>query len=163
MQTAPTSPLSAEQAAWLANPVSMIAASRDALLRPHLMRAVGCRLTPDRRRVTVLLPRDRSAELLADLRDNRQVAVVFSEPASNRTLQLKGTDATVAEPGPEDEALARRYLAGFSAHIGALGLPPEVAQTILGHEGGLVAVHFDIAEAFEQTPGPAAGRRLAPT
>jgi hypothetical protein len=162
MQPDTPAPISAEQVAWLTHQVSIIVGSRDARHRPHLMRAVGCRVTPDRCRVTVLLPRARSAEVLADLRDNRQVAVVFSEPASNRTLQLKGSDASVTDPGSDDEALARRYLGGFSAHIGALGLPAEVAHTILGHDDGLVAVHFGIAAAFEQTPGPSAGRRLQP-
>ena len=65
-----------------------------------------------------------------------------SEPSSNRTLQLKGSDATVAPCGPDDAALAERYLQGFIEEIGQLGLSAEVAHTILGHDGALVAVHF---------------------
>ena len=92
---------------------------------------------------------------------NRRIAVVFSEPSSNRTLQLKGHDAVVATCGPDDAALARRHLDGFAAAIGRLGFAHEVAQTLLAHDPELVAVHFTIAEAYEQTPGPSAGKPLA--
>jgi hypothetical protein len=160
MDAAAPSPISAEQAAWMCSHVSIIVGSRDASHRPHVMRAVGCRLSADRRRVTVLMPQARSGEVLDDLRDNGQIAVVFSEPSSHRTLQLKGGDATVAPCGPADEAEAARYLGAFVDEIGRLGLAAEVAHTLLGPEGGLVAVHFGVAAAFDQTPGPAAGRPL---
>jgi hypothetical protein len=154
------SPIGPEQAAWMTHQVSIIVGSRDAAHRPHVMRAVGCRLSADRRRVTVLLPAGRSQRVLDGLRDNGQIAVVFSQPSTNRTLQLKGDDAVVAAADAEDEALAQRYLRGFVDEIGQLGLAAEVAHTLLGHDGGLVAVHFSVAAAFEQTPGPGAGRRL---
>lgn len=153
-------PIGPAQADLITGPVSIIVASRDARLRPHLMRAVGCRLSPDRRRVTVLLPEDGAREVLQDLRDNHQVAVVFSRPSSNRTVQLKGDDATVTPGGPEDEALAGTYLQGFIEEIGPLGHPSEVAHTLLGYEGALALVHFTVAAAFEQTPGPTAGQPL---
>lgn len=140
--------------------VSIIVGSRDRALRPHLMRAVGCRLSPDGQRVTLLLPQGRSAEVLADLRDNGHIAVVFSEPSSNLTIQVKGHDASVTPCGPDDAALAEAYLQGFIEEIGQLGHTADVAHTILGQDTGLVAVHFAIAAAFDQTPGPAAGKPL---
>lgn len=161
MNTSPPSPVGPVQADLISRRISIIVGSRDAGLRPHLMRAVGCRFSPDRRRVTLLLPEGRSRAVLDDLRDNGQIAVVFSEPSSNHTMQLKGSDATVSPCGPDDRALAERYLRGFIEEIGQLGLAAEVAHTILGHDDGLVAVHFTVAAAFEQTPGPAAGQPLA--
>jgi hypothetical protein len=162
MNTAPASPIGPEQVALLARRVSIIVGTRDAALRPHLMRAVGARLSDDRRRVTVLLPQAGSADVLADLRANGRIAVVFSEPSSHQTLQVKGDDANVTACGPDDRALAARTLEGFVGEIATLGFAPEVAHTILGHDDDIVAVHFTIAEAFEQTPGPAAGERLPP-
>ena len=161
MHTTPPSPTGPDLAELVSRHISIIVGSRDRALRPHLMRAVGCRLSPDGRRVTLLLPQGRSAEVLADLRDNGQIAVVFTEPSSNQTLQVKGQDARVAACGPDEQALAEAYLQGFVEEIGQLGLAAEVAHTILGHDDGLVAVHFTIASAFDQTPGPAAGRPLA--
>jgi hypothetical protein len=57
--------------------------------------------------------------------------------------------------------LAEAYLQGFIEEIGQLGHSADVAHAILGHDSGLVAVHFSIATAFDQTPGPAAGNPLA--
>lgn len=161
MKPALTSPIGPEQAALMTGRVSIIVASRDAALRPHLMRAVGCRVSADLCRVTLLMRPASSQQVLTDLRDNGQVAVVFTEPTSNRTLQLKGVDAAVAPAGADDPALAERYLRDFVDEIGQLGFAAEVAHTILGVDDELVAVQFTISAAFEQTPGPAAGRALA--
>lgn len=161
MDPALPSPIGPEQAALMTHRVSIIVASRDANLHPHLMRALGCRVSGDRRRVTLLMAEGRSRRVLDDLRANRRIAVVFTEPSSNRTLQLKGDDAEVRACGDDDGALAERYLQGFIDEIGQLGFAAEVAHTILGHDDDLVAVHFTVAEAFEQTPGPDAGRPLA--
>lgn len=160
MTAEPPPLIGAEQAALIEGRVSIIVGSRDAQQRPHLMRAAGARLSPDRRRVTLLLPHERSRAVLDDLRDNGQVAVVFSVPSSHRTLQLKGSDAVVSPCGPDDPALAERYLRGFVVEIGQLGFGAEVARTIVGQGEALVAVHFSIGAAFEQTPGPAAGQPL---
>jgi hypothetical protein len=158
----PPSPLGREAAALLARRVSITAASRDAQLRPHLMRALGCRLAPDRRTVTLLLPLRPAAPVLADLRANGRIAVVISEPTTNRTLQLKGDDAQVLPADAADHALAAEHLEHFIAEIGELGFPAVVAQTLLCPDGGLAAVRFTVREAYEQTPGPRAGARLAP-
>ena len=152
-----------EQAALINRRVSIIVGSRDAGLRPHVMRAVGCRLSDDRRRATLLVPQRGGAEVLNDVRGNGRIAVVFSEPSSNRTVQLKGHDATVVPCGPDDAALAERYVQGFLAEIGKLGFGADLAQTILSRDETLVAVQFTIAEAFEQTPGPSAGEPLPQT
>jgi Pyridoxamine 5'-phosphate oxidase len=157
------SPIGPEHAALIARGVSIMVGSRDSNLRPHLMRAVGCRLSADWRRATLLMPQGGGGQVLSDLRDNGRIAVVFSEPSSNRTLQLKGHDATVTPCGSDDAALAERYVQGFVAEIGKLGFAEEVARTILNRDDAVVAVHFMIAEAFEQTPGPGAGEPLART
>jgi hypothetical protein len=150
-----------EQAALIARRVSIIVGSRDAQCRPHVMRAVGCRLAANLRRITVFMPAASGARVLADLRANGQIAVVFSEPSSHRTAQFKGSDARVAALEPGDEATVDGYLRGFTEEIGALGFPANVAQTLLDRGAdGLVAVHFTPLAGFEQTPGPTAGQAL---
>src|SRR4051794_22089402 len=132
-----------EQVALIARRVSIIVGSRDAKQRPHAMRAVGCRLSADLRRVTVFMPVTSSELVLADLRLNGRIAVVFSEPSSHHTVQLKGSDAVVATLQPGDDATVDRYLRGFIEEIGQLGFSKNVAHTIHAHgPGGLVAVHF---------------------
>jgi hypothetical protein len=152
-----------EPAALLARRVSVIVGSRDAAHHPHVMRAVGCRVSEDRRRITVFLPRASSRPVLEDIAANGQIAVVFSEPTTHRTVQFKGVDATVAPAGPDDEVTVARYLANFAEEIAEIGFSGDVARTMLGHApGDLAAVHFTPLSGFEQTPGPTAGQALAP-
>ncbi len=150
-----------DEAALIDRRVSIHVASRDALQRPHLMRAMGCRLSNDRRRLTLFLHAGTSRLVLDDLRANGQIAVVFSEPSSNRTLQFKGGDAVVVPVEPGDEARVQTYIERFAAEIGGLGFAGEVAKTMFDHRpGDLVAVCFTPAAAFDQTPGPKAGAAL---
>jgi hypothetical protein len=126
------------------------------------MGAVGCRLSEDRRQVTVLLPEPSSRAVLADLRANGHIAVVFSEPSTHRTLQVKGEDAALVSGDARDAALAEQHLRNFVDEIGQLGFVAEVARTMLGHDRQLMAVRFTVSAAFEQMPGPAAGEPLVP-
>lgn len=149
------------QVALIGRRVSIIVGSRDAAQRPHVMRAVGARLAADLRSVEVLMPQDSGAQVLDDVRANGQVAVVFSEPHSHLTVQLKGRDAVVRPAVESDRALAQDYHRGFAAEIAQLGFEDEVARTILHHGGELAVIRFTIEAAFEQTPGAAAGQPLA--
>lgn len=160
MSTKPTSPLGAEPATLIGRRVSIIVGTCDAARRPHVMRATGCRLSADRLRLLVLMPALSGADVLADLRANGRIAVVFSEPTTHRTLQVKGDDAVVGDLAPDEQALSAPYRTRFADEIAQLGFAPRVAATLLGRDEPLAAIRFTIAEAFEQTPGPAAGERL---
>ncbi len=152
--------LGASQADWIQGSVSIIVGSRNAHLHPHLMRGLGCRVAPDRRRVTVLMAAHSATDVIDDLRDNASIAVVFTQPSSNRALQLKGNDASIASCSAADEGLSQHYLRSFIEEISQLGFAAPVARNILAHQDDLVAITFTIASAFEQTPGPQAGQTL---
>lgn len=161
MSTALPALIGPEEAALMHRRVSINVASRDAAQRPHLMRAMGCRLSDDRRQLTLFMHAGTSRLVLEDLRANGQVAVVFSEPSSNRTLQFKGRDAAIVPVEPGDEALVQTYIERFAEEIGGLGFPGNVAKTMFGHRAeDLVAVRFTPAAGFDQTPGPKAGEAL---
>jgi len=98
--------------------------------------------------------------VLADLRANGRIAVVCSEPTTHRTLQLKGDDAQVLECGDDGEALVERHLQRFTDELADIGLPAEVARTLLRRDDGLVALRFTVRQAYDQTPGPQAGAAL---
>jgi hypothetical protein len=143
--------------------VSIHVATRDAGHRPHLMRAMGVRWSDDGRRMTLFVHAPRSHALLDDIRANGMVAVVFSEPSSNRTLQFKGHDAVVVAVEPGDPAIVARYVERFGQEIGELGIPAEVVKSVFAHrEADLAAVRFTPDAVFEQTPGPRAGEPLVP-
>lgn len=152
-----------EQAALMRRRVSIIAATCDAQRRPHLMRALGCRLAPDRRELTLFLSSGSGAELLADLRANGRIAVVFCEPSTDRSLQLKGAGVRIEPPAPGDAALVEHYIECFADEIATLGFDRLLVQTMFRHRPEeLVGVRFTPCEAYEQTPGPQAGARIGP-
>jgi hypothetical protein len=152
------SPAHAGLAALLERRVSVIVGTRDAGLRPHVMRATGCRMSRDGRRLEVLMPATSGADVLDDLRANGRIAVVFSE--THRTLQVKGDDAVVTAPTPEDAALAARYRTRFGEEIAQIGFDAGLAVAMLGADEPLAVIAFTVREVFEQTPGPTAGERI---
>ncbi len=141
--------------------VSAIVCSRDLAHRPSVMRAVGSAITADGATVTVYLARSQSRQLLADIASTGRVSVMFSEPSSHRTVQVKATRARLRDAGQPDIPVLNRYLAAMTQAIGAVGLPPAYAAAMLAYDlDDLVAVSFAPEAAFDQTPGPKAGAHL---
>src|SRR5262245_47233613 len=79
-----------ELAEFLQSGISMHAASAASGNIPQVTRAAGCRVSSDRRTVTVYMVESQARELLADVRANGRVAVAFTKPKTHRTVQLKG-------------------------------------------------------------------------
>jgi hypothetical protein len=141
--------------------VSVIVASRDAGLRPTLMRAMGSRIAAQGREVTVYLARPQSRQLLDDIAANGHVAVVFSSPSTHRAIQLKATRASLRPATADDAPQLARYLASMEHEILQVGFPPEVTRAMLACRlEDVVAVTFEPEQAFDQTPGPRAGTAL---
>lgn len=153
--------LDAEQAAFIQGGVSILVAGRDPDNLPRLARAFGCRVSEDRRVLTVLLARYQSAGLLAAMRANRAVAVVYTLPSTHRSLQLKGDDATIGPIVPGDVERAQAYADSFAGELLSHGHTEAFCRALLWLDPGeLVAVSFTPSVAFDQTPGPRAGERI---
>ncbi|HET7202541.1 MAG TPA: hypothetical protein VFI92_04155 [Steroidobacteraceae bacterium] len=152
--------LDPEHVAFIQGGVSVVVSARNEALVPDVLRGCGCRVSRDRRRVTVLAESARSGDVLDGVRANGMIAVVFSQPSTHRTLQLKGSDATVARATAADQRTARRHLEAWMADMQRIGYDPVFTRAARGDGADLVAITFSVAAAFEQTPGPAAGRRL---
>ncbi|HTO47405.1 MAG TPA: hypothetical protein VML91_07180 [Burkholderiales bacterium] len=153
--------LDAEHAAFIQGAVSIVAGSRDAANVPRLARALGCRVSDDRRRVTVFLAAFQAAALLAAIRAEGAIAVAFNLPSTHRAFQLKGTDATVVPLDASDVEWAKRYADAFVADIGLLGYSGALGRALLWFEPAeLTGVTFTPSAAFEQTPGPRAGEKV---
>jgi hypothetical protein len=155
--------LDPELAAFLQSGVSMHAASCDASRVANLSRPLGCRVSPDRTRVTVFLLASHSGGMLADMRANGRIAVVFSLPRTHRTIQLKGSDAAVEPLQDGDHILVARHREDFVKELTHLGYEPSLPALLLaGARGDLIAVTFTVEAVFVQTPGPTAGTPLKP-
>ena len=141
--------------------ISITAASRDSRNVSRIGRCLGCRVTADRRRVTVFIPSEQYGAFFGALSESRAIAVVFSYPTTHQTLQLKGIDATVGPITAGDAEIVARHVENFVEELGALGYPRDVVRTSQWSEvGELRAVTFTPTAAFEQTPGPGAGAPL---
>jgi len=150
-----------EHAAFLTAGVSISVGSRNADHFPNLTRGLGCRIADDRSRLAVFVVAEQSRELLDDIRGNGHVAVVFSQPSTHRTVQLKGVDGAIEVLGNGDRQCIDGYRRAFTDELGALGYGSLFVQTLLDGSGSeIVAVSFTPSAAFQQTPGPLAGRPL---
>jgi hypothetical protein len=115
----------------------------------------------DRRRVTVFADERRASKLLTNIRTNGVIAVVFSQPSSHRTVQLKGSDAVVLEPVEDDPVIIAAYADSFVADLCSFGYSEAFARTLVtAASEKVVAITFTPEAAFDQTPGPHAGRSL---
>jgi hypothetical protein len=87
------------------------------------------------------------------------IAVTISAIALFRSIQLKGTasDLRLAEPDHVAHAEADNELLWDALHERA-GAPREPFVLVMPRH--LLAVSVEVAEAFDQTPGPGAGRPL---
>ena len=153
--------LDAANAEFIQGGVSMLAGSCDKAHMPRLARALGCRVSSDRRRVTVFFPKSRSLSLLEALAEGGPFAVTFSLPSTHRTIQLKGKAGVFVDVGDRDIALIGRYVDAFVADVCPLGYPEPLIRMLLWYApNDVAAVDFTPDHAYQQTPGPRAGTPL---
>jgi hypothetical protein len=147
--------------AMMARGVSVIVASRDATLRPSLMRAVGSRVEAGGRDITVYLSRPQSRQVVQDIAATGHLAVVFSEPSTHRTVQLKASRVEMRNADAQDAPVLAGYLASMEHEVQQVGFAPLFTRAMLSYRlDEVVAVRFTPEQAFDQTPGPRAGAPL---
>lgn len=152
--------LSKANAVFIQRFVSMSVAARNAQKRPFVGRALGCRVSADRRRITIFLSKSRAAQLLECLRDNGTIALAITRPSTNESLQFKGAVLDIVPPSADDRTEIAAYRESFVQELESLGYGREFAQGILAGSEDCVAVVFEPAAMFNQTPGPKAGTKL---
>ena len=161
MSTAATPSIDADHATFVEGGVSISAASCGSDSLPSLARAIGCRVSDDRRSVSIMVDARQADALLNHVRRSGAVAVVFSEPPTHRTVQLKGSNATVKEASPADLQCVARYRIAFVAVLAGLGYTPALIETFLAcADEDVATLTFTPNAAFSQTPGPNAGQAL---
>lgn len=161
MKQSDDSLLDEERAAFITHRVAMNVASCNAARVPSLVRAYGCRVSADRRRVTVFVPAPHATAVLGDLRAGGAIAVVFTLPRSHETLQLKGARVDIVPLGAGDSACVKAYVESFIDEINGLGYTTAFARALAsGADEELVGLAFEPTAAFVQTPGPNAGQPL---
>ncbi|MFC6673295.1 pyridoxamine 5'-phosphate oxidase family protein [Marinobacterium aestuariivivens] len=160
-KTAATEPLDEALAAFIESRLSIQVASSDARGLATLARGYGAQVSPDRCRVRVLLACSQSDALLRDIEASGRIAVLFNEPESHRSVQLKGRDAQVEPATERDRAALPAYVDTLSRRLQHFQVPEAFSRALLSlADDDLVAVSFSPCEAYGQTPGPQAGEPL---
>jgi hypothetical protein len=148
-------------AAFVEGGVSIIASSCDGRGGLSVVRALGCRVSSDRKTVTVLVPSPHP--LLDGVQSSGRIAVAFTRPSTHQALQLKGEDARLSRRLEGDAQLNERYVRAFVSDVCPLGFTEELIRALTWSETeSLQAVAFRPTAAFNQTPGPRAGAPLTP-
>ena len=131
-------------------------ASRDARLVPTSVWPVGIRVEPGGEEVTVYLPVTTAGEMVANLRDNRRIAVVATGPVDHRAVQMKGQVLEIRPATDEERSQTDHYRACLARTLEPLGVPRVVILRI--EHWPAHAVRFRVEHLFVQTPGHAAGK-----
>jgi hypothetical protein len=153
--------LDTDHATFLQRGVSISVGACDNSGQPCLARATGCKVSDDLRQVTIFISATQAAQVLAAIRANGAIAVVFSQPSTHRTLQLKGRNAVVSGLSGSDMLIVERYAGTFARELAPMGFEESVIRTLLAcPPADVVALNFTPAEAYLQTPGPQAGKPL---
>lgn len=152
-------------AAFLRHRTSLVLSAASGSGLPELCTGLACLVDDDGRGLSAVVDR-RAAEPLLELVAGgcRRVAMVCCRPSTLRTVQVKG-DGAFLEPLPaQRRAEVLDAVSGMHAEFDGIGFGGAYAAALLDHDpGGLVCVRFVPVAVFEQTPGPRAGRVLAPS
>lgn len=111
--------------------------------------------------VRFLVP-ERAARTRTNLEATGRVAATVTDVVTLRSAQLKGRVVGFDTPSAADERRCRRRFDAVAARIHADdGTPLEVLANF--RPGRVYGVTVSVEEVYDQTPGPVAGTRLAPT
>ena len=152
-----SSPLHPQIVEFLALGLSMHVGACNAAGQPQLTRALAVRTLPDGA-VELLVPSVAGAALIAAVSDAGQVATVFCQPTTHRTLQLKGGQAVARPARANDWPQLGRNREAFAEEIEGYGFDAAFCEAWFGVDGdSLHSIVFQPSGAWNQTPGPAAG------
>jgi len=144
-------------AEYLDSGVSMVGASADDQLVPEVFRVWGASLDGDG--VLRALISSDARQTYERARDGSLLCLTFADVLNLRSIQVKGWCVGDAElPGPSDLALMERYESILYPKAPLNGTPIALVHAI--RPRSVFAVSVRIEEAYEQTPGPAAGTAL---
>jgi predicted pyridoxine 5'-phosphate oxidase superfamily flavin-nucleotide-binding protein len=125
--------------------------------RPDAVNAWGPRVNPDGS-VSIFIDTVRAPRPLANLASNPRVAVVFADPVSYRSVQLKGRWRSTSKPSPAEDAWVERHRELLASTLALVGDDPQAKRNTSFDD--VTRIDFDVEHAFDQTPGPRAGREL---
>jgi hypothetical protein len=148
----------ADLKAFLESGVAVLVSTGDAERRPSVTYGWGPRVRDDGRTIDVFLDAPRARQTLENARANGRMAMTVAGPVSYRSVQLKGEFADTGAPTSDDAAWVARHREAFVVETSLVGDPPDKIRAMWMDD--IVRVSFVVERAFDQTPGPGAGKPL---
>jgi hypothetical protein len=137
---------------------TILVGTRDAHLIPEITRGWGATILPDGHTIDLCISLSAGAKTLDNLRDQEEIAVTFHQTVSYKTVQLKGYFLESGDLTARDWESFERQKNILTEQAKAYRIPPHIGLRILPLDP--VRIRFVVQQAFEQTPGPGAGRTL---
>jgi hypothetical protein len=147
-----------ELKAFMEAGVAAILGTGDASGRPRVDYGWGPRVRPDGVTVDVFLDTARADQALANVRENPKMALTLADPMTHRSVQLKGVYRETRAASEDDRAWVQQQREAFLTVTTLIGDPPDVIRGLWLDD--IVKVAFTVERAFDQTPGPGAGKPL---
>lgn len=111
--------------------------------------------------IRLMYPADGNAAITTSAQSGGPIAATFSAPLSNRTIQLKALSSRAEQIEPEDRISVERQMDAFATVLCAIGFPPPFVKAFCDNRSlSICVLSFVPHAAYEQTPGPGAGREL---
>jgi len=151
--------ISKELAEFIQSGISILIGTRDARRFPDSARVVGARVEPGNEEITLFLPTATTATSVANLRENKRIAVCFDRTEDHRSVQVKGRVVEIRDADDADRERVDRYCGEFAGMLRFVGLPPRLISRM--NHWPCHAVRYRVEAVFDQTPGPGAGAPLA--
>ena len=142
---------------FLESQVAVQAGTADASGRPAIVNAWGPRVNRDGT-ITVFFDTRRAAQPLANLATNPRIALVFGDPITYKSVQVKGRWLATLAASVADLEWVQRHRELFASATVLVGDSPDSMRNMWGEE--VTRVDLAPEAAFDQTPGPNAGATL---
>lgn len=146
-------------AAFLQQGLAINIGTRNAALEPHAAYVPAATVEPGGTHLTVFVPVVAADEVVADLRDNGQAALVFARPEDDRACQVKGVFESVRMAGDDERPIVHLQYAGFMRQLDTIGTPGESTRQWVTWP--CLAIRLRVTALYSQTPGPDAGAPLS--
>ena len=144
---------------FIESPVAAVMGTASAAGRPHVVYCWGPVVGDDRQTVSFHVNESVAAEALADIVETSRVALTVADPITYRSVQLKGRCLGTRLSSDEDEAIVQRHFESFLSVTSVIGDPPAAIRNLKRAEP-LRRFLLQVEAAYDQTPGPDAGRPL---
>jgi hypothetical protein len=148
----------ADLKAFLESGVAVLVGTGDEERRPCVVYGWAPRVHEDGTKIDVFVDTVRSDQTVTNARANGRIALTVADPVSYRSVQVKGTLCEICKADARDRAWVQRHHEAFIVSTSLVGDPPGTIANLWTDD--VTRLTFAAERAFDQTPGPDAGKPL---